>query len=862
MRRIMSGLLLMTLAGCFNSSPSYRGSSPPPISAEKPGVLGLLEVTISGIGETPTASAQFIHQNGGLSAQAVTVVSDVGINLTRRAVSFYDDDVNLVRYVQAVFDITNTTSNTFANLTLYAVNVPGTTLSGTGVAGMAKADGTSIVPTTVLQASPLVTGESMVRGMKPSHAMRLNSAGNGTEINTPGLASLQVFTQSEASTVQTGAAALTPPIVGEVLQYGFVAHNLLGGRAIGASGCSTPNCNKGVVALGYKFPRVNPRRDNPFTFSLYFVVTNETTSIVTQSLEEQNDNGRSGSRAFQLGSSAEIRALAGSTLGGSNINRVCQARTAGTNAAPLEFLVPSALPCVAPTQTDLSISGLYITQPTQNVQGSVPLVVGKTALARAFVSSNIASVTSPTIRLSGWVNGVSQGTVNLTGPSTVPVPPSEGNLTASYNLALPGAWVQPGLEVVLEVDPSNTVTETNETNNRFPASGRLAFEVHAVPPWDVTLVPITYQSVTPTVNAGNASSYLDSTQRMFPVNAVTTQIHAAVSFGGNLNTGAGWGDLLDQITTLRSTEGSSRHYIGIVNPQYGAGIAGIGWVGGTPVSISWSYLPSASDIVTHEIGHNWGRDHSPCGVSGDPNYPYANARLGAFGYDATANTLKAPNSFYDVMSYCDPQWVSDHTYKAVLNYRTGGASSLLVQAGTVQAQASVPQPGLLVTGWVRGSTVKIKSVFHLASAVEQPQRSADLLLEGLSNGAVVFNVSVQVQYAPEGTDDGFFQAVIPLDPTIRLEALNVKDMNGQLKTSLLASAAARVGVQPPQVVRTGQGIQITWDRASATQVIVREVQGEVLAIDDSGTVTVTTTSNQLELLFSDGLAGRSETIIF
>jgi uncharacterized protein YkwD len=348
---------LLLLVSCNQSVTPTSGST-----------LGLLKVTVSLDG---SAQAQFMSTSKGeLSAQANTVVTDVGLTLSRQFVNFYDDDsaTSPTRYVSAVFGITNTTSRTFSNLTLYAVNVVGTTIGGTGVAAMQSAAGVNI------------TTASVAQGMKPTHGMR--STLTGVEVD-PDRADLHVISQSEATTIQTGAAALTPPIVGNVLQYGFVARNLSGGRTIGNQGCSGTNCNKGVVTLAYKMPRINPRSANPWTFSLYFVVADESTTIATQSLEEQNSNQGFTSRISALGS-AQARTLAGTSYTGGT--QFCSVRTAGTSSTPLANLEVGA----ACLNNPAMLSAINTARATARTCGgtsypAVPAVSWNSKLARAAI---------------------------------------------------------------------------------------------------------------------------------------------------------------------------------------------------------------------------------------------------------------------------------------------------------------------------------------------------------------------------------------------------------------------------------------------------------------------------------------------
>jgi hypothetical protein len=70
--------------------------------------------------------------------------------------------------------------------------------------------------------------------------------------------------------------------------------------------------------------------------------------------------------------------------------------------------------------------------------------------------------------------------------------------------------------------------------------------------------------------------------------------------------------------------------------------------------------------MTHEMGHNFGRYHSPCGTNnGVGFYPYGGAVIGQWGFDIATSTLYNPGSNFDYMSYCAPEWTSDYTYRAV-----------------------------------------------------------------------------------------------------------------------------------------------------------------------------------------------------
>ena len=100
----------------------------------------------------------------------------------------------------------------------------------------------------------------------------------------------------------------------------------------------------------------------------------------------------------------------------------------------------------------------------------------------------------------------------------------------------------------------------------------------------------------------------------------------------------------------------------------------------------------------HELGHGQGLKHAPCGnpAGPDPNYPYAGAKIGVWGYDLVKSTFKDPTKTTDYMSYCyEPSWPSDWTWTK--NYK---------RAVTLTSWGPVPLPseqGELLFGVLAGN---------------------------------------------------------------------------------------------------------------------------------------------------------------
>ncbi|HJZ46879.1 MAG TPA: hypothetical protein VKE41_06920, partial [Roseiflexaceae bacterium] len=174
-------------------------------------------------------------------------------------------------------------------------------------------------------------------------------------------------------------------------------------------------------------------------------------------------------------------------------------------------------------------------------------------------------------------------------------------------------------------------------------------------------------------------------------------------------------------------------------------ILGIGWVGsresaGLDIPASFG-LPAdtTSDTAAHEIGHNLGRQHAPCDTNQgiDPNYPDSTASIVQFGVDVSKGKVLNPNVTKDVMSYCEPQWISDYTYKAI--YAALGGK-------TTAAASPAPAPSLLIRGGIDpDGTASLAPAYDITGVPDIAPASSDYRIEFLdAAGKVVASQPVAV----------------------------------------------------------------------------------------------------------------------
>ena len=366
----------------------------------------------------------------------------------------------------------------------------------------------------------------------------------------------------------------------------------------------------------------------------------------------------------------------------------------------------------------------YLTQAVQSLEHPVPLVAGRPALLRVFLTNGgMADARRPPVRATFYRNDLPVHTVDIPGGDEVlPDRPEEGDLAASSNAAIPGGVVQPGLEMVIEIDPGSIPDSASAdgrrlppaghrlppAGHRLPPAGRLALDVTEVPPLELTLVPF-LQASDPDWTLADYAAGLSPDDELFrmtrevlPVGDLNLDVREPVwtsvaSEAKNIIS------ILVEVFVVRILDGAQSHYMGILPASERVGVAFI------PGSIGVSALDG--HILAHELGHNMNLGHAPCGgpAGVDPDYPYADGTTGAWGYDILSGALVSPRHF-DLMSYCSPDWISDFHFLKALIYRR----SMETPVPSARAASAT---SLLLWGELAGWS---ELILHPAFAVDVP----------------------------------------------------------------------------------------------------------------------------------------------
>ena len=333
--------------------------------------------------------------------------------------------------------------------------------------------------------------------------------------------------------------------------------------------------------------------------------------------------------------------------------------------------------------TDVSLFQTVRHDLTTPTKIPTPIIAEKGAMARTFasVSGDIAGA-----GLCVEVHILDKGADRAFGTSvTAFAGESEDNIGLS-STDIPASVLTDTATLSVNV----RVAATGQSLATWPAGGK-GHELLATKEQGslkLTLVPVAYNADgsgrVPDLSEENLAKYRNGIVAYYPNADVQLTIHEPIPFDQVVAApGNGFSGLLNKIAMLRQEDKVAKdvYYIGMVAPKEtfaefckGGCTAGISLLGETAsstftrASLVTAYADDNSiGTLVHELGHAHGRQHAPCGGASGPDedYPHTNAAIGVWGYDFRTKKMKRPTVNKDMMSYCDPAWISDYTYAAL-----------------------------------------------------------------------------------------------------------------------------------------------------------------------------------------------------
>ena len=406
---------------------------------------------------------------------------------------------------------------------------------------------------------------------------------------------------------------------------------------------------------------------------------------------------------------------------------------------------------------ELGKSTAYLVQATQSNKNRGLLEAGKEALLRVFVTTvdrPIARI--PPVRATFYQGDNEVYSIDIPEQSAaIQNFVLEHNLWASSNARVPGWVVQPGLEMVIDIDPDGLLDPAIRMDRRLPPTGRLAVSVVHMPPLRLTLVPFYWrEDPGPDEALFDHIKQLSAEHRIFrftrdllPVGDF--ELRVLLPFWTSTKPVSENKSKMLRLTNQAAFYDNYRggYYMGVLRD--GGGAAKLG------EAVFVSTLVNST--IAHEIGHAMNLRHAPCGDPKhvDPDYPYPDGSIGRSGYDFIEDMLVPPDTS-DLMSYCGPpDWISRYHFIKAWSHRKG------IHTRPVAAYSS-PTTGLLLWGGVNDDgEIFLDPAFVINAPPVSPQKSGPYLLMGEDrNGGTLFRLSFSMAEIVDG-EGGFFSFVLP-----------------------------------------------------------------------------------------------------
>ena len=400
----------------------------------------------------------------------------------------------------------------------------------------------------------------------------------------------------------------------------------------------------------------------------------------------------------------------------------------------------------------------YLVQPVQDWDYPVSLIADRDALLRVFVLATEAnSEDIPEVVATFYVDDEethSETIASKSGP--IPTELDEGSLAKSSNADIPASVIEPGLEVVIEIDPDGELDDGLLVTRRIPSEGRMSIAVDEHFDFELTVIPFLFEDdpdssvidiADDMEDEEEDNEYLQDTYDLLPMATLSVTAHEPVETDSDSPF-----DVITAVIAMRKSEDGEGHWTGMI-AKFGGNFGGVAQTPGWSSAV----IPRTSTIA-HELGHNLSLLHAPCYAPGpDPLFPDADGQIGSYGYDHREEEVVEPDA-YDVMGYCNhlDYWISEYHASKAAGYRRSLA---------FERRIRINGPALLLWGGVdeQGELV-LKPAFVVdAKSAVVPTPGPYSLTGRDGDGRTLFSLSFEMDRLSDLGDARAFAHLLPVE---------------------------------------------------------------------------------------------------
>ncbi|HXU83056.1 MAG TPA: zinc-dependent metalloprotease family protein [Polyangia bacterium] len=248
-------------------------------------------------------------------------------------------------------------------------------------------------------------------------------------------------------------------------------------------------------------------------------------------------------------------------------------------------------------------------------------------------------------------------------------------LESSFNFLVPAAMVKPTTEISVELfEAGSFAGKPPGAPPRFPVEGGADLGIKAGRMvMDVVLVQVSGPSG-PLDDSPARRKHLESyLGDVYPVQELNVTWREPIKITAKLGWMAAF-KMLQQARIEDDAKPGTYYHMLLAKEDSNDAFLGLGSLAGSTVTdapnriamtnVSKHAVDGEMDTVSHEMGHNLGRNHAPgCNAQGvDERFPYPNTGVGVDGYSIPEAAFKSRLKWKDVMGYCYPTWISDYTW--------------------------------------------------------------------------------------------------------------------------------------------------------------------------------------------------------